>query len=409
MVTFTEIDGAFPQYYQILGVPTTATRRDISQAYKPLALSEHPDKKGSTPQANARFANINQARDVLTNPELRGEYDKQLYQAQQEAISAQRRAAEDAQRRAADEQRRAQAVPPRPPGPAFEDGPSVSESAFNHAFSRRGGSATTSWFVENPDAEAQFREFINRQNLPFGKYGTPEVPPGEGAWEGKPSHPVWRQAAEVWSACSSLCNLAATVERLMQDLEAEARRACPKELFTAFIPRMPDDHAQKYHSGIDLLWDILRFSGSGYVALKRSIEEIKLKSPADAIMEMNKFQRQLDQVHVQMLSTERAITNQGVHIVGRTSDATALWKAMEHLCRGWDGLIKLPDVIQNRIEEIFKDGEYVPGWQPQGEFYPIESWKKSRKPKAGKRGGGKAGRKGSKDSKSSSDESTTRN
>jgi DnaJ-class molecular chaperone len=62
MVTFTEINGAFPQYYQILGVATNATRRDISQAYKPLALAEHPDKNGSTPEANERFANINQAR-----------------------------------------------------------------------------------------------------------------------------------------------------------------------------------------------------------------------------------------------------------------------------------------------------------------------------------------------------------
>jgi hypothetical protein len=34
---------------------------------------------------------------------------------------------------------------------------------------------------------------------------------------------------------------------------------------------------------------------------------------------------------------------------------------MEILCREWDTLIKLPDVIQDRIEMIFKDGEYMPG------------------------------------------------
>jgi hypothetical protein len=292
-------------------------------------------------------------------------------------------------------------VPPRPPGPAFED--SVPASAFNHAFRRGPGGPATQWFMENPDAEAQFRAFINNPGLPFGKYGTPEVPPGEGAWEGRASHPVWGQAAEVWSACSSLCNLAATVQRLMRDLEAAARQACPKDSFTAFILRMPDDHAQKYHAGIELLWDILRFSGSGYVAIKRSVEAVKLKSPGDAMTEMNKLQAQLDQVHKQMLSTERAITNMGVQIVGRTADATMLWKAMEKLCREWDVLINLPDVIQARIEEIFKDGEYQGGWKPQGEFYPIESWKKSKKSNAGKRGGGKVGRKGSKNSQSSSE------
>jgi hypothetical protein len=239
--------------------------------------------------------------------------------------------------------------------------------------------------LENPDAGARFREFINRHNLPFGKYGTPEVPGGEGAWLGtSKTHPVWNQAAEVWAACSSLCNLTGTVERLLRELETVAEKACAKQKFTAFLPCMPDDHAQKYHCGVELLWDILRFTGSGYVAVKKSVEDIKLRSPADAIAEMSKSVRQLDKVQAQMLNTERAIINQGTQITGQTADATALWKAMENLCREWDTLIKLPDVIQDRIEMIFKDGEYVPGWKPQGEFYPVEGWKQSRKAKAEK-------------------------
>lgn len=398
MATFADIDGVFPQYYQILGVPADATRRDISLAYRVLALSEHPDKNGGTPEANARFAHINQARDVLNDPKLRKDYDKQLYQQRRDARDAQRRAAEEQRKRAAEEQRRAQ---------MFADAPSVSESAFDHAFKRDRaghGPPTTSWFMENPDAEARFHEFINRQNLPFGKYGTPEVPGGEGAWIGTPrAHPVWNQAAEVWAACSSLCNVAGTVERLLRELETVAEKACAKQKFTAFLSRMPDDHAQKYHCSIELLWDILRFSGSGYVAVKRSVENIKLRSPADAITEMNKLARQLNKVQIQMLSSERAITNQGTQVIGQTADATALWKAMENLCREWDRLIKLPDVIQDRIEMIFQDGEYVPGWKPQGEFYPVEGWKQSRKAMAGKRKGGNAVRKRSKDSKSSSD------
>lgn len=398
MATFADINDAFPLYYEILGVPANATRRDISRAYRALALSEHPDRNGGTPEANVRFANINQARDVLNDANLRADYDKQLYQRQREARDAQRSAQEAAWTRAAEEQRRAQ---------AFAHTPAVPASAFDHAFRRdRGGHGppTTSWFMENTDADVRFRDFLRRSNLPFGKYGTPEVPGGEGAWIGTSrTHPVWNQAADVWAACSSLCHLAVTVEKLLRELERVAHKAMPKQMFTAFVARMPDDHAQKYHCGIELLWDILRFSGSGYVAVKSKVENIKLRSPADAIAEMNQLTRQLDKVHIQMLSVERAITNQITQIIGRTADATALWKAMELVCRMWDRLVKLPDVIRDRIEMIFKDGEYVPGWKPQGEFYPVEGWKQSRKKHARKRTRGKGGRKGSKDSKSSSD------
>jgi hypothetical protein len=110
--------------------------------------------------------------------------------------------------------------------------------------------------LENPEAEARFRESIN---------GFPEVPEGQGAWLGtSKTHPIWNQTAEVWAACASLCNLTARVERLLRELETVAEKACAKQNFTAFLPRMPDDHAQKHHCGIELLWNILRFTVSGY-------------------------------------------------------------------------------------------------------------------------------------------------
>jgi hypothetical protein len=265
------------QYYQILRVPPEATRRDISVAYRALALSEHPDQNGGTPDANARFAHINQARDVLSDAKLRTDYDKLLYQQQQDARGAQRRADEAAPRTAAREERRRAAEKQRR-AQASAEAPSISQSAFDHAFRReRAGQRPPppSWFWENPEADARFREFVNRQHLPFGKYAPPEVPGGKGAWIGTPrTHLVWKQAAAVWAACSSLCNLTATVERLLRELETVAERACAKQKFTGFLPRMLDDHAQKYHCGIELLWDILRFSASGYVAVKRSHGEV---------------------------------------------------------------------------------------------------------------------------------------
>jgi DnaJ-class molecular chaperone len=93
MATFANIDEAFPQYYQILEVRTDATRRDISLAYRALALSEHPGKNGGAPEANVRFAPIS---DILSDPKLRTEYDRQLYQQQRNAREAQRRADEAA-------------------------------------------------------------------------------------------------------------------------------------------------------------------------------------------------------------------------------------------------------------------------------------------------------------------------
>ena len=250
--TFALINDEFPQYYELLGVSADATRRDISRAYRPLALSEHPDKNGSTPAANERFANINQARDVLTDPDTRKEHDP------------------------------------------------VPRAPFDHT-----------------------------------------------------------------------------------------------------MPRMPDDHNQKFHCAVDILWEILRFSGCGYIVVKRSFETIYLKTRDEATAEMNRLMRKLDKVHMQMLSTERAVTSMGTQIVGRTADATTLLKAMEQLCREWEGLLKLPAVIVGRMDAIFRDGPYEWAWYPQGEHYPIESWKQGSKNK--KKPKKATGRKGSKGSQSSSD------
>ena len=86
--TFAETNGAFPQYYNILGVAHDATRLDISQAYKALALSEHPAKNSSTPEANEKFAKVNQARDKLTSGELRNDYDRQAVKEAQKRVGS---------------------------------------------------------------------------------------------------------------------------------------------------------------------------------------------------------------------------------------------------------------------------------------------------------------------------------
>ncbi|GEM_PF-5198251 len=62
-------------YYAILGVPTTATRREIERAYRRLARQYHPDVNPS-PEAHERMAAINEAYQVLRDPDQRAQYNQ---------------------------------------------------------------------------------------------------------------------------------------------------------------------------------------------------------------------------------------------------------------------------------------------------------------------------------------------
>ncbi|KAF9445203.1 DnaJ-domain-containing protein [Macrolepiota fuliginosa MF-IS2] len=63
-------------YYDILGVPVTATVDDIKKAYRRLAIKHHPDKNPDDPQAEERFKQIAIAYQTLSDPELRKKYNE---------------------------------------------------------------------------------------------------------------------------------------------------------------------------------------------------------------------------------------------------------------------------------------------------------------------------------------------
>ena len=65
----------FKDYYQILGVPKTATAEDIKKAYRKLARKYHPDVSKET-DAEKQMQDVNEARDVLSDPEKRAAYDQ---------------------------------------------------------------------------------------------------------------------------------------------------------------------------------------------------------------------------------------------------------------------------------------------------------------------------------------------
>ncbi|HXC68984.1 MAG TPA: J domain-containing protein [Pyrinomonadaceae bacterium] len=64
-------------YYQVLGVKSTASVKEIKAAYKRLARLQHPDLNGGLPEATESFVQVLRARDVLIDPQRRAAYDAQ--------------------------------------------------------------------------------------------------------------------------------------------------------------------------------------------------------------------------------------------------------------------------------------------------------------------------------------------
>jgi curved DNA-binding protein len=63
-------------YYDVLGVPRTATQKEISSAFRKLARKHHPDLNAGNKEAEARFKEISEAHEVLSDSKKRGLYDE---------------------------------------------------------------------------------------------------------------------------------------------------------------------------------------------------------------------------------------------------------------------------------------------------------------------------------------------
>ncbi len=75
-------------YYEILGVSKTAEEREIKKAYKRLAMKYHPDRNQGDKEAEAKFKEIKEAYEILTDAQKRAAYDQYGHAAFEQAAWA---------------------------------------------------------------------------------------------------------------------------------------------------------------------------------------------------------------------------------------------------------------------------------------------------------------------------------
>src|SRR5215470_5958633 len=63
-------------YYETLGVKRDASEDEIKKAYRKLARQYHPDRNPGDKQAEARFKEVQEAYDILSDKTKRGQYDR---------------------------------------------------------------------------------------------------------------------------------------------------------------------------------------------------------------------------------------------------------------------------------------------------------------------------------------------
>src|ERR1041385_8391476 len=63
-------------FYEVLGVPRDASADDVRKAYRQAALKNHPDRNPGDSEAEARFKEVTEAYQVISDDEKRARYDR---------------------------------------------------------------------------------------------------------------------------------------------------------------------------------------------------------------------------------------------------------------------------------------------------------------------------------------------
>ena len=67
---------AFIDYYKVMGIPKDTPQKDIRAAYRKRSKQFHPDLHPDDPKAKAKFQMLNEAYEVLNDPDKRAKYDQ---------------------------------------------------------------------------------------------------------------------------------------------------------------------------------------------------------------------------------------------------------------------------------------------------------------------------------------------
>ncbi|HIK39442.1 DnaJ C-terminal domain-containing protein [Thermoleptolyngbya sp. M55_K2018_002] len=144
----------FKDYYEILGVSKAATPEEIKKAYRKLARKYHPDLNPDDPEAEARFKEINEAHEVLSDSEKRQKYD-QFGQYWKQAMAG---------------------APP-PGGSGFEETDFGQYGSFDDfidellgRFGRSGGTGRRVYTYRTTTGPEGFREYVEFGDDPFSRF-----------------------------------------------------------------------------------------------------------------------------------------------------------------------------------------------------------------------------------------------
>ena len=67
---------ASKDYYEVLGLQKGASEDEIKRAFRKLAIKYHPDKNQGNKEAEEKFKDINEAYQILSDPEKKARYDQ---------------------------------------------------------------------------------------------------------------------------------------------------------------------------------------------------------------------------------------------------------------------------------------------------------------------------------------------